>query len=146
MDIQTILADASEKIGGDVRLEGLMSKIGRLKPCASTAADVLGFDYIVRMDQTCYKYYAANPPLIGMTQPEPIICPLGIQAFNEFKINYKDAVDIFHKGDWGSEFTQISLSMPLVPNVDEPYWHMRSNLGQTVVIGANSGEIVYPTN
>lgn len=142
MDIQTVLAHASEKIG--VKLEGLMIKEGRLKPGANKPSDVLGFDYIVRNENTCYEYYAANPPLSGMTQPLPVKCPLGIQPFDQYKIDYKHAIEIFQGGNWGSEFSSISLAKPLAPQVAEPYWNFMSNLGVNVVIGADSGEILHP--
>lgn len=146
MDIQTILGDASENIGGDVKVKGLMRKVAHLKPGAEKFEDVLGFDYIVHCNDTCFEYYSANPPLHGTTQAKPITCPVGIEIFGDYNVDYKAAVTIFHRGNWGSQFTTMSLSKPLVyPQTAEPYWYMVSNLGQTVIIGADSGEIVYPT-
>ncbi len=146
MDIQTILADASENIGGNTKVKGLMRKEGRLKPGAEKPEDVLGFDYLVHLDNTCFEYYSANPPLHGTTQAVPVPCPVGIEIFDDFKVDYTAAITIFHRGNWGSQFTSMTLSKPLVyPQTTEPYWYMVSNLGQTVIIGADSGEIVYPT-
>lgn len=146
MDTKGILAEAANKIGKNVELEGLLKKTGRLKfKSVADAKDVLGFDYIVQWDDTCYEYYAANPPLIGMTQPVPVPCPLGIEVFNEYKIDYKKAVEIFHTGKWGERFTSIVLCKPLVhPEAKEPYWYFRSDLGIQVMIGADSGEVITP--
>lgn len=62
-----------------------MSKKARIRHSAGTLADdVLGWDYVFRAtDGTCYRFYAAQPPLIGMTQPEPIFCPLGVRVFDQ---------------------------------------------------------------
>ncbi len=84
MDMQTILDQASDNIGGDVKVEGLLRKIARLKPGAYKAEDVLGFDYTVHYENSCYEYYAANPPLTGVTQAVPVQCPLGIEMFDEY--------------------------------------------------------------
>lgn len=145
MQIDTILQAAAREIGPDIQLTGLIQKIARLKPKAEYPEDVLGFDYIVRMDDTCFEYYAANPPLIGMTQPVPVKCPLGIEVIDSYKVDYEEAVQIFHKGDWGSQFTSMMLSKPLVyPQAKEAYWYMVSTMGQQVIIGADTGEIMYP--
>ena len=145
MDMQTILETASKNIGGNIKVKGLMRKEGRLKPGAENPGDVLGFDYIVHYDNTCFEYYSANPPLSGTTQALPITCPLGIEIFEDYPVDYKTAITIFHKGNWGSQFTSIALAKPLVhPRSSEPYWYLMSNLGQAVVIGADSGEIVCP--
>ncbi len=145
MNTKDILEKASKKVGEDVKLEGLMRKIGRLKKSsAKLAIDVLGFDYIVHWDNSCYEFYAANPPLIGITQPVPVPCPYGIAIFNEYKIDYKKAVDIFLKGNWGDSFTSISLSKPLHPDVEEPYWYFLSNIGVQVMIGADTGKVILP--
>ena len=144
MDMQTILDQATDNIGGDVKVEGLLRKTARLKPGATKAEDVLGFDYTVRHENSCYEYYAANPPLKGVTQAVPVPCPLGLEIINEYKVDYKTAIDIFHRGNWGSQFTSLALSKPLSPQTTEPYWYLMSNLGQNVVIGADSGEVVYP--
>ncbi len=145
MDMHTILDQASDNIGGDVKVEGLLRKIARLKPGADKPEDVLGFDYTVHHDGTCYEYYAANPPLKGVTQAVPVECPLGIEIFDDYKVDYKAAIDIFHRGNWGSQFTSMALSKPLTyPEAQEPYWYLMSNLGQSVVIGADTGEIIFP--
>jgi hypothetical protein len=140
MYVKDELSSASNAIGEGVSL-GLVCKTGRLKkPAAEQASDVVGFDYKVFHDGVCYKYYAANPPLTGMTQPKPTDYPLGLAVINEYKIEYQEAIDIFHKGNWGSKFTSISLSQPLYPGVNDPSWYFVSDMGVHVVINANTGE------
>lgn len=141
-----VLQKALTLIGADVKFEGLMKKSGRLRSgCAQNVEDVLGFDYLLHHENTCYEYYAANPPLIGMTQPVPVECPLGMEIFDEYEIDYKKAIDIFHSGNWGSGFISIVLCKPLVyPQATEPNWYFKSNTGVQVVIGADSGKIIYP--
>ncbi len=146
MDIKSILAEAAKKIGKDVELEGLLRKTGRLKfNSVADAKDVLGFDYLVYWEKACYEYYAANPPLIGLTQPVPVPCPVGIEIFNSYKVDYKKAVEIFHTGNWGGKFTSIVLCKPLIhPEAKEPYWYFLSDLGVQIMIGADSGKVLFP--
>ncbi len=146
MKTNEVLKEASSQMGGDVKMMGLMRKEGRLKNnFASDASDVLGFDYLVHYENACYSFYKANPPLIGLTQPTPVPCPLGIEIFDEYKIDYVEAVAIFKKGNWGDHFTKLTLSKPLVyPQAEEPYWYFLSNLGVYVTIGANSGKVISP--
>ncbi|EAT58674.1 hypothetical protein [Chlorobium ferrooxidans] len=129
--------------GTGVICTGLERKSARIRNgIGSTIADVLGWDVIVRgEDGSCYGYYAAQPPLIGLTQPQPVTCPLGIVPFDGYKIDIDEAIKIFHSQNGGDQFTAITLSWPLTyPEAPEPYWHFRTNLGDTVVIGANSGQ------
>lgn len=146
MSIQALLEKASSMVGNEIELEGLMRKSGRIKQNSGTdSSDVLGFDCIVYFDNACYEFYAANPPLKGMTQPMPIMCPLGIEIVKDYKIDYKEAIEIFHKGKWGSHFVYISLCKPMVyPQATEPYWYFVSNLGVNVVIGADTGDVIAP--
>ena len=141
-----VLKKAANRIGENVELNGLMRKDGRLKfRSVSQAKDIVGFDYIVNWDGGCYQFYAANPPLIGLTEPEPVICPVGLAIFWEYKIDYKEAVKLFQQGDWGESFTSIVLSKPMVhPEPSEPYWHFQSILGVEITIGADSGKVIYP--
>lgn len=140
MDTNSDLAAVGDKIGGSGSL-GLIRQIGRLKnSSAADAADVVGFDYVVIRDGVCYEYYAANPPLIGLTQPTPVPYPLGLAVINSYKVTYQQAVDIFHKGNWGSRFTSMSLSQPLHPDVKDPSWYMISDMGVHIAINANTGE------
>jgi hypothetical protein len=143
MSCQNELLAAKKRIG-NIELKGLLRKEAVIpKGQGQSADDVPGFNYIVHDESgVCYSYYAANPPLIGMTQPTPIPCPLGIQIINDYKIDYKQAIEIFKRGDWGDRFTSMVLSEPLTfPQAKEPYWYMLSNLGVNVVIGANTGEV-----
>jgi hypothetical protein len=140
--IKDLLAHAEKNVG--VTFIGLERKTARIRNgVGSELKDVLGWDVIVReKDGTCYEYYVAQPPLIGMTQPQPVKCPLGIIPFDSYKIDIDKAIKLFHSQDGGDTFTDISLSWPLVhPQAPEPYWYFRTNLGNNVVIGANSGQI-----
>lgn len=145
MDTKRLMAEAANKLGAGIEF-GLLRKTGVLKfVSASSAKDVLGFDYVVHWDDGCFEFYAANPPLSGMSQPMPVMCPYGLEVFNDYNIDYKKAIDIFHSGDWGDRFTLIVLCKPLVyPPAKEPYWYFRSNLGVNIMIGANSGDVVNP--
>lgn len=146
MSAKTLLEKASLLLGDDVEIKGLMRKSGRLKQNSGTdSSDVLGFDCIVNYENACYEFYVANPPFIGMTSPMPIMCPLGIEMFEDYKIDYKEAIKIFQAGNYGDHFVSISLCKPLVyPQATEPYWYFVSNLGVNVVIGANTGEVIAP--
>ncbi len=142
MNVSKLLSSVKEKTG--ITCIGLERKEARIKHgIGSSIEDILGWDVVVRAeDGSCYEYYVAQPPLKGMTQPKPILCPLGIIPFNGYKIGIEEAIKIFHSQNGGDKFTQISLSWPLVhPAASEPYWYFRTNLGNTVVIGANSGQI-----
>jgi hypothetical protein len=139
-DMKSFLAQVAGKIGENVTLAGLVVKTARIKNGAgNTVSDILGWDYIVRVtDKTCFKFYAAQPPLIGMTQPEPIQCPIGIRAFDHYEVDFKKAIEIFNQLDCGPLFVAMSLSWPLTPECQEPLWHIRTSIGSTIVIGANS--------
>lgn len=137
------LLSLAEKNTG-VKFIGLLRKTARIKHgIGNSIVDVLGWDVVLRAkDGDCYEYYVAQPPLEGMTQAQPISCPLGLVAFDEYKIDIKEAIKIFHTQNGGDKFTHIALSWPLVhPAAKEPFWHFRTNLGVEVVIGANSGQI-----
>ena len=128
--------------GTGVKIIGLMRMVGRIKNGIGTdASDVLGFDYVLKDESgTCLEFYAANPPLIGMSHPVPIPCPLGILAFNGYKISYQEAIAIFKK-EGGEQFAAVSLSWPLThPETSEPFWHIRSSLGVDFIVGAISGQ------
>lgn len=142
METKKMLTLAQEKTG--VGFIGLIRKTARIKHgIGSSISDVLGWDVIMRADNgTCYEYYVAQPPLIGMTQPQPTTCPLGLVAFNGFKIDIEKAIEIFHSQNGGDSFTHVTISWPLVfPAAMEPFWYFRTNLGVEVIIGANTGKI-----
>jgi hypothetical protein len=129
--------------GAGVKMIGLMRQTARIKNgIGKDASDVLGFDYVIKdKTSTCYEFYAAEPPLIGMSHPMPLACPLGIIAFDGYKITYKDAIELFKKANCGDHFVSISLAWPLThPETKEPFWHIRSNLGFDFVVGAISGQ------
>ncbi|NEO46109.1 MAG: hypothetical protein F6K55_19035 [Moorea sp. SIO4A3] len=74
-----------------------------------------------------------------MTPPIEILCPLGIEPIPEYNVKYKEAIDIFHEINCGDGFESIQLSWPVTPQVPEPIWRLRSDLGSDVIIGADSG-------
>jgi hypothetical protein len=142
METSKLLSLAKEKTG--VTFIGLLRKTARIKHgMGSTAKDILGWDVVLRaQDGDCYEYYVAQPPLEGMTQAQPISCPLGLVAFDKYKINIEEAIKIFHSQNCGDKFTHVVLCWPLIhPAAKEPFWYFRTNLGNEVVIGANSGQI-----
>jgi hypothetical protein len=139
---EDLIAQVSKATG--VKIIGLMRQIARIKNgYGKDASDVLGFDYVVKDEGgTCLEYYAAEPPAVGLTQPVPIACPLGIIAFNGYKITYKDAIELFKQANCGDHFVAISLAWPLThPEQTQPFWHIRSNTGFDFVVGAISGKV-----
>ncbi|MDD3042099.1 MAG: hypothetical protein PHW56_04035 [Methanosarcinaceae archaeon] len=135
------MEEAAAKLG-EVQFKGLMLKEARIKNGAgSSPEDVLGWDYMFRTNEgVCYKYYAAQPPLLGMTQPVPVPCPLGIQTFDSYEIDFKKAIEILNSMNCGDVFVAMTLSWALTPECTEPYWHIRTTLGSDIAIGANSGK------
>ena len=137
-----LLSQAAETTGET--FIGLLRKTARIKlGIGSSVKDILGWDVVLRAkDGDCYGYYAAQPPLVGLTQAQPISCPLGLVTFESFKIDITEAIKIFQSQDGGDKFMDITLSWPLVhPAAKEPFWYFRTNLGVEVIIGADSGLI-----
>jgi hypothetical protein len=144
-EIEMLLSEAAKQTG--VTFKGLERKSARIRHgMGSDVKDILGWDIVAKDDEnTCYAYYVAQPPLMGMSNPEPVLCPLGIVAFDKYNIDITEAVKIFHTQNGGDKFTAITLAWPLTfPQAPEPYWYFKTNLGVDVVIGANSGEIKRP--
>lgn len=136
-----ILQQASNLLGENVTIECLLRLTAHLKNgAAETQEDVVGFTHLVRYDSTCYEFYAANPPLIGLTQPVPVPCPLGIACIEQYNIDYQEAVRIYHTVT-DEKFTSLILSKPLTSEVTEPYWYFQSICDQTIIIGAISGRV-----
>ncbi len=140
------LKSAANKLGEKVVFKGLLSKNARLKNGhGKEAKDVLGWDYIVKeAGGVCFSYYAAQPPLSGMTQPQPIKCPLGIRPFDSYTVDFKKAIEIFHSLNCGDSFNEMALYYVLHYEVTEPCWFIRSTLGCAIVIGADSGKVMDP--
>ena len=139
------LEEATKLIGGDISLTDLLLKSAVIRGITHIAycpSEVVGFNYISRCGGHCFSYYAANPPLIGMSTPMPQECPLGLQAIGEYKIDYKDVFKIVHSINCGSGIVDLSLSWPLTPDCAEPVWHVRTDLGNELSIGANSGKVI----
>lgn len=144
-EMEMLLSSAAKQTG--VKFKGLERKSARIRHGMGIyVKDILGWDIIAKDDEnSCYSYYVAQPPLIGMSTPEPVLCPLGIVAFDGYEIDIEKAVEIFHTQNGGDKFTAIQLSWPLTfPQAPEPYWYFKTNLGVDVIIGANSGEIKRP--
>ncbi len=143
VDLKEMLEKTSQRIGTDVEMKGLLLKSARLKrPAATRPEDVAGWDIITRDNTgTCYEHYEAQYPLIGMTQPQPIPCPVGLQTFDHYNINFAEAIEMMHQLNCGDSFIQLQLCWPLVhPQLNEPYWYLRTNLGNEIVIGADTGQ------
>ncbi len=143
VDFEKLVDQVRAQVGKSVGFKGLMSKRARIRHSAGTSVgDVLGWDYVFRAtDGTCYRFYAAQPPLIGMTQPEPIFCPLGVRVFDHYEVDFSKAIEIMHGMDCGDTFVTMSLSWPLTPECREPYRHIRTSIGSDIAIGANSGKV-----
>lgn len=143
MSTMNILKKAAKILGDEFLFEGLLKKVGRFQNTfAVEADDILGFDYLVNNADRCYEFYRANPPMESYTIPFPVSKPLGITNFNNFKVDYKRAIEIFHSGKWGDKFASIVLYKPIYAEVKEPYWYFVSNIGKQVIIGADSGNVI----
>lgn len=126
-----------------IEFDRLLSKTARINNhFGCKPADILGWDYLVRSAHVCYYFYAAQPPLVGMTHSSMVICPLGLKAFDSYKVGFQQAVEILNTVDCGNCFVEMSLYQPLTPQVKEPEWHIRTSLGCEVVIGADSGNVL----
>jgi hypothetical protein len=143
MKVKEFLVKSAKQSGVELKFDGLVKMTGRFNfKVAKKPEDIVGFDYILFWKGDYFKFYAANPPLIGMTPPFKMRPVLGFESFNDFKIDYKEAIRIFNSGNWGTSFTLIELYKPLVhPEAKEPFWYFLSNLGIQVIIGANTGNV-----
>jgi putative hemolysin len=125
-----------------IEFEGLISKVARINNSAGQSAeDVLGWDVIYRdEDGKCYSYYVAQAPLIGMTESVEVDCPLGVQPFDRYMVDFEDAIAVMQSMDCGGTFVELSLSWPLTQEVEEPLWRIRTDIGNEIVVGANCGK------
>ena len=125
-----------------IEFKGLISLVAHINNSSGqTAEDVLGWDVrYMAEDGKCYSYYAAEPPLIGTTEPVEIRCPMGVRSFDSYMVDYKEAIEILHTLRCGSTFIEMELYWPVVPEADEPEWHITTDIGNEIVIGANSEE------
>ncbi|MCP4747499.1 MAG: hypothetical protein GY874_15355 [Desulfobacteraceae bacterium] len=142
INIKNKLMEAAGPLKGSAEFKGLMLKTARIRHGAGTKpADLLGWDVVAKnTDGSCYAFYGAQEPLTGMSGPEPVLCPLGVVAFDKYKINFREALAIAGSLNCGSTFVAISLSRPLTPKTGEPLWHIRMSNGNDIVIGAATGE------
>lgn len=140
VSIKDMLTKASDAMERTVEFRGLMSKMARIKHGAGKKpSDILGWDYVARdKDGSCYSFYAAQPPLMGMTRPEPVNCPLGLVAFDSYEVKFEQAIKVMDGLNCGDTFMAMSLSWPLTPMVKEPIWHIRTTVGNDIAIGAYS--------
>ena len=139
-DIPDVIKKAIESKEGKVEFKGLMTLKARIKGIGESYKDVLGWDVLCRWDGKCYEFYCAQYPLVGMTQAEEVTCPLGIQSFDSYKVDFKEALEKMKEMDCGDKFVGMRLYWPLTPDSVEPNWYIRTNLGNQIVVGANSGK------
>jgi hypothetical protein len=125
-----------------IEYPGLISKVARINNSAGTTAeDVLGWDITYREeDGKCYSYYVAQEPLIGMTEAVEVECPLGVQAFDRYMVDFEEAIAVMHSMYCGGTFVELSLSWPLTPEVEEPLWRIKTDIGNEIIVGANCGK------
>jgi putative hemolysin len=125
-----------------IESKGLISKVARINNSAGQSAeDVLGWDVTYRgEDGKCYSYYVAQAPLVGMTEPVEVPCLLGVQAFDSYTLDFEEAIAAMKSMRCGSTFVELSLSWPLTSEVEEPEWHITTDIGNEILIGANSGK------
>ncbi len=142
--VQELHLESVAKKWGDVPIRGIMRQIGVIKKRqGKSALDVVGFDYMVhRSEESCFQYYAANPPLTGITEPVTVKRPFGLEVFSDYVVDYRQAIEIFHRREVGEVFTHLALFKPLANlRFDEPLWFVRAERDVTVVIGANSATV-----
>jgi len=142
VDLKECMDKAAAEVG--VKFKGLLFQKAHIKNgVGSLTKDILGWDYVYRtVEGVCYKFYRAEPPLIGMTLPVPVVCPLGIRVFDSYKVDFKEAIEIFHKQFHEKMFTAMILSWVLVPGCEEPFWHIKSITGEEIAIGANTSHFL----
>jgi hypothetical protein len=139
-DMLASIKEAIKNKEGKVEFKGLMSLRAGIKEIGETDKDVLGWFTLFRRDGKCMRYYHAQYPLIGMTLPVEVMCPLGIRTFDSYKVDFKEALKKMKELKCGDKFVALSLYWPLTPECVEPYWHIRTNLGNQIAVGANSGK------
>lgn len=138
--VNKALTAVAATLGEDFVFDGYMLLHAHIKNgIGKTIADVLGFDYTVHGGGKCWEYYAALPPLIGLTQAKAVPCLIGIRIFKNLGKPFSEIIDIFHKLNCGDMFTTMDLSWAMTPQCTEPYWHLRTNIGTVVAIGAYTG-------
>ncbi|NEQ99621.1 MAG: hypothetical protein F6K30_23445 [Cyanothece sp. SIO2G6] len=126
---------------------------------ASTVEEVIGFGYIERstsdsnppapdlpdsgQDQFCQARYEALPPHFGTLQFVDMVidCPQNLQAITNYRIDYKQVIEIFHQIDCGSAFKAMSLQWSRDSIDKEPLWTLQTDADTAVTIGANSGAV-----
>ena len=125
-----------------VEHSGLISKVAQINNSeGKTAADVLGWNVTFRdEDGKCRTYYVAQAPLVGMTEPVEVPCPLGVQSFDSYMVDFEEAIAIMQSMNCGDTFVELSLSMPLTPEEDEPMWRIKTSIENEIIIGADCGK------
>ena len=120
--------------------KGLLKKTAVIKDGeARSISDVLGFVYITEINGTCYRFYAAEPPLDGMTRPVVIPCPVGIQVITNYNVSAEQAIDAVMSMDCGDAVVEMELSWPMALDT-EPTWQILTNIGCHISIPAISGK------
>ena len=139
-DKLAFIKEAIKDKAGKVEFKGLMSLNASIKEIGESYKDVLGWTVLYRSAGKCERYYHAQFPLIGMTRPVEVMCPMGIRTFDSYKVDFKEALEKMKKQNCGDKFVAMSLYWPLTPDCLEPYWFIRTDLGSHFVIGANRGK------
>ncbi len=62
-----------------------------------------------------------------------------MRAFDSYALDFEDAIATMKSMRCGSTFVELSLFWPLTPEAEEPEWHIKTDIGNEIVIGANSG-------
>lgn len=125
-----------------VEHSGLISKLARINNSeGQSAEDVLGWDVTyMGEDGKCYSRYVAQAPLEGMTEPVEADSPPVVRAFDSYMVDYEGAIAIMKSMRCGGTFVELSLYWPSTPEAEEPEWHIKTEIGNEIIIGANSGK------
>lgn len=139
VDFKNCMDKAAAEMG--VNFKGLLIQKASIKNGVGRIVEgILGWDCLIQgINRECYEFYVPKPGHIW----HPLIirkeCPIGIRIIDSYKVDFKEAIKIFHEYIHEEWFVAMRLSWPLTPECLEPYWHIRSITGEEVAIGADSG-------
>jgi hypothetical protein len=139
VDLKDCMDKAETKTG--VKIKGLLIQKASIKNGVGRASeDILGWNCLTRgINGECYEFYVPEPGHMGPLYIIRKECPIGIRIIDSYKVDFKEAIKIFHEYTHEEWFVAMSLSWPLTPECLEPYWHIKSITGEEVAIGADSG-------
>jgi len=120
--------------------KGLIYKTAHLRTNLSNKfEDIIGWNFIMKTENKCYSFYQGENPVRISSKPRVIECPKGINTIENYKIDIKQAINLFNSISDKLQYIDISL-FKLIDET-EAKWHFRTNSKLEIVIGANTGTI-----